>query len=94
MEPGVIAGAFTPVTTGRLTLRCVTTADAAALSALMTPQVSRWLAGWPVTFSVEMATARIADDAARMAAGLAWSCCLVRDDDQLVLGGHRFFARR
>ena len=46
--------------TTRLTLRCVATGDAAATSALMTPEISRWLANWPHPFGRDMATARIA----------------------------------
>lgn len=41
-------------------LRPLRPADAAALSALMTPEVSRWLASWPVPFTPEMAEARLA----------------------------------
>ncbi len=50
---------FPPVRTARLTLRCVAAADAAATSALMTPEVSRWLADWPLPFTPDMAAARI-----------------------------------
>ncbi|MBW4091930.1 MAG: GNAT family N-acetyltransferase [Proteobacteria bacterium] len=50
---------FLPVQTTRLTLRCVDVGDAAATSALMTPEVSRWLANWPLPFGIESALARI-----------------------------------
>ncbi len=50
---------FPPFETARLLLRCVDPDDAAATSALMTPEVSRWLASWPLPFTPEMATARI-----------------------------------
>ncbi len=50
---------FPPFETARLLLRCVAPDDAAATSALMTPEVSRWLASWPLPFTPAMATARI-----------------------------------
>lgn len=51
---------FPPVETARLVLRCVAPGDAEATSALMTPEVSRWVATWPVPFTPEMAARRIA----------------------------------
>ena len=54
--------------TERLRLRCVRPDDAAHVSRLMTPAVSRWMAFWPVPFTPEMAAERIA--AAREAAGM------------------------
>jgi len=51
---------FQPLETARLCLRCVTEDDAAATSALITPEVSRWVARWPVPFTVELALTRIA----------------------------------
>lgn len=86
MELGLATGFFAPITTRRLALRSVAPGDSAALSALMTPEVSRWLASWPVPFHLEMAETRIAADAALMTAGLAWCCCVVRRDDRCVLG--------
>ncbi len=55
-----------PVETERLRLRCVRLADAANISILMTPAVSRWLISWPAPFSTQDATNRIRD--ARVAA--------------------------
>ncbi|QRE76056.1 GNAT family N-acetyltransferase [Methylobacterium aquaticum] len=46
--------------TPRLHLRLVAPGDAEATSALMTPAVSRWLAMWPLPFTVAMARERIA----------------------------------
>lgn len=57
---------FQPLETTRLRLRCVTIEDAAAMSELMTPAVSRWLAAWPTPLTVEMAAARI-ESSRRMA---------------------------
>lgn len=50
---------FQPLETTRLLLRCIATKDAAATAMMMTPEVSRWVAYWPVPFSYEMAVARI-----------------------------------
>lgn len=46
--------------TPRLHLRPVGPEDAEATGALMTPAVSRWLASWPLPFTVAMARERIA----------------------------------
>jgi [ribosomal protein S5]-alanine N-acetyltransferase len=50
---------FEPLETVRLRLRCVTPDDAHATSAMMTPEVSRWVANWPFPFTFEMAVERI-----------------------------------
>ena len=50
---------FQPIETARLRLRCVTPDDAHATSAMMTPEVSRWVAYWPFPFTYEMAVERI-----------------------------------
>jgi ribosomal-protein-alanine N-acetyltransferase len=50
---------FPLLQTARLDLRCVTIEDAKATAALMTVEVSRWVARWPVPFTAEMALARI-----------------------------------
>ncbi|MBV9653266.1 MAG: GNAT family N-acetyltransferase [Acetobacteraceae bacterium] len=56
-----------PVQTARIRLRCVRPGDAIRTSEMMTSAVSRWLAYWPVPFTLEMAESRIAwaRDAAR-----------------------------
>lgn len=51
---------FQPLETVRLRLRCVALEDAGATAAMMTPEISRWLAYWPVPFTHDMAVARIA----------------------------------
>jgi len=63
---------FQPVQTARLTLRCVEAADAVALSVLMTPEISRWVASWPMPFSEDMATERISAELALARAGDGW----------------------
>ena len=50
---------FPPLETERLRLRCVAPDDAHATSALMTPEVSRWVAYWPFPFTYQMAVERI-----------------------------------
>jgi ribosomal-protein-alanine N-acetyltransferase len=50
---------FEPLETARLFLRCVAPGDAAATSTQMTPEVSRWVAYWPVPFTPQMAATRI-----------------------------------
>src|SRR2546425_13276786 len=50
---------FPPLETARLRLRCVAPDDAHATSAMMTPEVSRWVAHWPFPFTYEMAVERI-----------------------------------
>jgi ribosomal-protein-alanine N-acetyltransferase len=50
---------FPPLETTRLTLRCVSLEDAAATAMMMTPEVSRWVASWPVPFTQQMALERI-----------------------------------
>ena len=50
---------FSPLETARLRLRCVSPDDAHATSAMMTPEVSRWVTYWPFPFTYEMAVERI-----------------------------------
>lgn len=64
------------IETPRLRLRPPCPADASALSALMTPAVSRWLASWPVPFTAAMATARIAASLDAITAGQALVCAV------------------
>jgi RimJ/RimL family protein N-acetyltransferase len=45
--------------TSRLKLRCVQVEDAEVISALMMPEISRWLASWSLPFTVEKARVRI-----------------------------------
>ena len=57
------------IETPRLRLRPPRPADAPALSALMTPAVSRWMGSWPVPFTPEMAETRITSTLDAMAEG-------------------------
>ena len=72
--------------TERLQLRCVRPEDAAQVSRLMTPAISRWVASWPVPFTPEMAAERIA--AAREAAemGRLLPFAIERRFDGVLLG--------
>ncbi|WP_339861334.1 GNAT family N-acetyltransferase [Thalassospira alkalitolerans] len=49
------------IETERLILRCVEETDADAISALMTSDISRWLASWKIPYTREMALKRIED---------------------------------
>jgi ribosomal-protein-alanine N-acetyltransferase len=63
---GMKSDPFPPVETRRLRLRCLSIDDAPAVASMMTPEISRWVAAWPIPFSREMAEARI--EASRQAA--------------------------
>jgi len=80
------SGLFAPLGTERLRLRWVRPEDAAQVSMLMTPAVSRWVASWPVPFTPEMAAERIA--AAREAAekGSLLPFAIERRFDGVLLG--------
>jgi ribosomal-protein-alanine N-acetyltransferase len=77
---------FPPVLTPRLKLRCVHPDDATTLSGMMVQEISRWMASWPVPFTVEMARARI--DQAREAAhaGDALPFAVTRRENGTVIG--------
>lgn len=62
--------------TPRLHLRLVAPEDAEATSAMMTPAVSRWLASWPLPYTVAMARERIATAREQAAAGRALSLAI------------------
>ena len=65
------------IETERLILRCVEETDADAISALMTSDISRWLASWKIPYTREMALKRIEDSRQKALDGealpLAWS---------------------
>lgn len=67
-----------PLFTARLSLRPPILGDASALAALMTPGISRWVARWPIPFTVEMAQSRIADALEGMAQGRTLFCIIER----------------
>lgn len=77
---------FGPVETPRLRLRCVRTDDAGPISSMMIPAVSRWVATWPVPFTVQMARERII--VARRAANdrTALPFAIERKSDGALLG--------
>ncbi len=70
----------------RLHLRLVAPDDAEATSALMTPAVSRWLASWPLPFTVAMARERIALAHALADSGQALSLAMTARDTGALLG--------
>ncbi|MGX7708289.1 GNAT family N-acetyltransferase [Methylobacterium sp. Gmos1] len=72
--------------TPRLHLRLVASEDAEATSAMMTPAVSRWLAFWPLPFTVAMARERIAMAHALTEAGQALSMAVTARDTGELLG--------
>ena len=77
---------FAPIDTARLQLRCIRDTDAPALSALMHPEVSRWMASWPVPFPVEHAAARIAKARRAAAAGTEMPCAVIRRAGEVLIG--------
>ena len=77
---------FRPLETARLRLRCVAAEDAAATAAMMTPEISRWLAFWPVPFTHDMAVARIAAARERAQAGDALPFAAVGKAGGALLG--------
>ncbi len=72
--------------TPRLHLRLVAPEDAEATSALMTPAVSRWLASWPLPYTVAMARERIALARSLAEAGQALSLAVTARDTRDLLG--------
>jgi hypothetical protein len=80
--------------TERFALRYVEAADAARLSDLMTPDISAWLANWPVPFTPAMAAERI--EAVLQAAGCGDAAPFVILSNDEVIGwmlAARKFAR-
>ncbi|WP_053225595.1 GNAT family N-acetyltransferase [Methylobacterium indicum] len=69
-------GAPPTLDTARLHLRLVALEDAEATSAMMTPAVSRWLAFWPLPYTVAMARERIATAREQAASGQALSLAI------------------
>jgi ribosomal-protein-alanine N-acetyltransferase len=72
--------------TTHLKLRCVRTNDAIKISEMMTPSVSRWVASWPLPFTVEMAIERILSIRAAFMEGRALPCAIERRSDGELLG--------
>lgn len=72
--------------TARVRLRPLQVADAPAVSVLMTPNVSRWVATWPSPFSVEAATERLTRAIAGNEAGTAFCRIAERKTDNAAMG--------
>ncbi len=73
--------------TPRLRLRCWRLEDAPALSANLTPAVTRWLSSWPDPTSVDLALSRIAEARAGVGEGWHVSYAIERLSDGVVIGG-------
>ena len=80
------ADLFDSLETARLKLRCVDPGDAVAIAEMMTPAVSRWVASWPIPFTVQMAIERIASARQACAEGKALVCAIERRSDGVLLG--------
>ena len=74
------------LTTPHLTLRPPRLEDAASVAALMTPEVSRWLAAWPPRMDEAEAARRILDAQAEIAAGRALHWLVESRDTAQVAG--------
>ena len=69
--------------TARLRLRPPCPDDAPALSALMTPGISRRMASWPTPFTLKLAEARIATVLDAMAGG-GTLCCVIEHQTEIA----------
>lgn len=74
------------IETARLRLRPLRLEDAAVVSSLMAPNVSRWVATWPSPFSIAAATERLGRAIAANAAGTAFSRMAERKADDALMG--------
>lgn len=77
---------MTGIETARLLLRAPEPDDAAAVAALMTEEVSRWLASWPYPCSEAMARQRIMDAAMAMRDGRGCFRVIAVRDAGTVMG--------
>lgn len=77
---------MTVIATARVRLRPVRLDDAPAISAMMTPNVSRWTGSWPTPLSTEAATERLIRTMAANDAGTAFSRIAERKSDQACMG--------
>ena len=77
---------MTAIETSRLLLRVPQPDDAAAVAALMTADVSRWLASWPHPFSETMARQRMTDAGAAMREGRGFFRLIAARGDGAALG--------
>lgn len=76
----------TTITTERLELRPPRVDDASAVAALMTPEVSRWLASWPSEVDHANAVARITEAQAEVQTGRAFHWLIAHREGSRVLG--------
>lgn len=77
---------FPPLVTPRLLLRPLESADAAAMSRLMTPEIAAWLASWPSPLTEAAAAARIAKARAWAAERKAMPFAILRASDGRFMG--------
>ncbi|MGY2046771.1 GNAT family N-acetyltransferase [Methylobacterium sp. JK268] len=77
---------FAPIITERLRLRCPRADDAEAVSRMLTPAISRWLASWPVPFTPAMAAERIAAARRAVAENRALICAIDGRADGILIG--------
>jgi ribosomal-protein-alanine N-acetyltransferase len=77
---------FEPIDTTRLLIRCVRPEDAMSTATMMTPDVSRWVAYWPVPFTVEMAATRIETARRAAFAGNSLPCAVIAKRNAAVVG--------
>ncbi len=75
-----------PTETPRLTLRLIAPEDAPAITHLMTPEVSRWLANWPTPLTEQAALNRISLLCAGAARDELHPHALIRREDQNFIG--------
>lgn len=80
------ADPFPAIDTPRLRLRCARAADAPRISELMTPAISRWLASWPMPYTLSMAGERIAAWGALARAGHGMPCVVEVRSEGAVVG--------
>ena len=77
---------MTVIATPRLALRLPQPGDAAAIAALMTAEVSRWVASWPHPFSTAMALERIIQAEKAMQEGRSFYRLMTSREDGVVMG--------
>jgi ribosomal-protein-alanine N-acetyltransferase len=77
---------FPALETDRLRLRCVVINDAAAASAMMTPEISRWVASWPIPFTHDMAVERILKSRALARSGDALPFAIIEKGSEALIG--------
>ena len=72
--------------TERLTLRCCQMADAQALTALMTPEISSWLATWPTPLSLSETQEIVQAARTRALSGRSFPAVVVEKNAGAVIG--------